>query len=42
MISDTFFVLWKNAYKMNENNKISSYLSGVINNIMKKKNKGRF
>ena len=37
MISDTFFVLWKNAYKMNENDKISSYLSGVINNIMKKK-----
>ncbi len=31
MISDTFFVLWKNAYK------ISSYLSGVVNNIMKKK-----
>lgn len=37
MISDTFFVLWKNAYKINENDKISSYLSGVINNIIKKK-----
>ena len=37
MISDTFFVLWENAYKMNENDKISSYLSGVISNIIKKK-----
>ncbi len=37
MISDTFFVLWKNAYKINENDKISSYLSGIINNITKKK-----
>ena len=37
IISDTFFVLWKNAHKMNENDQISSYLSGVINNIMKKK-----
>lgn len=35
MISDTFFVLWKNAYKMSENDKISSYLSGVANNIIK-------
>lgn len=37
MISDTFFVLWKNAYKMNENDKIGSYLSGVVNNTIKKK-----
>lgn len=37
MISDTFFVLWKNAYKINENDQISSYLSGVVNNIIKKK-----
>ena len=37
MISDTFFVLWKNANKMNKNDQISSYLSGVINNIIKKK-----
>lgn len=37
MISDTFFVLWKNAYKMHENDKVSSYLSGVVNNIIKKK-----
>lgn len=37
MISDTFFVLWKNAYKISENDKISSYLSGVVNNIIKKK-----
>lgn len=37
MISDAFFVLWKNAYKMNPNDKISSYLSGVLSNIIKKK-----
>lgn len=37
MISDTFFVLWKNAYKINKNDQISSYLSGVVNNIIKKK-----
>ena len=37
MISDTFFVLWKNAYKISENDKISSYLSGVVNKIIKKK-----
>lgn len=37
MISDTFFVLWKNAYKISENDKISSYLSGVVNNVIKKK-----
>lgn len=37
MISDTFFVLWRNAYKISENDKISSYLSGVVNNVIKKK-----
>lgn len=37
IIADTFFVLWKNAYKISENDKISSYLSGVINNTIKKK-----
>ena len=37
MISDTFFVLWKNAYKISENDKISSYLSGVVHNTIKKK-----
>lgn len=37
MISDTFFVLWKNANKMNENDQLSSYLFGVINIIIKKK-----
>lgn len=41
IISDTFFVLWKNVNKMNENDKISSYLSGVINNTIKKKKRKR-
>ena len=37
IMADTFFVLWKNANKMNVNDKISSYLSGVVSNIIKKK-----
>lgn len=37
IMTDTFFVLWKNANKMNVNDKISSYLFGVVSNIIKKK-----
>ena len=37
IMADTFFILWKNTNKMSENDKISSYLCGVINNVIKKK-----
>lgn len=37
MISDIFFVLWKNFKKMNESDKLSSYLAGVTSNVIKKK-----
>ncbi len=39
IIADTFFVLWKNANKMNKKDKVSSYLSGVTNNIIKNKSR---
>lgn len=38
-ISDAFLILWKNASKMHENDKITSYLAGVIHNLIKKKNR---
>lgn len=37
IISDTFLVLWNNASKMNAEDKVSAYLSGVANNLIKKK-----
>ncbi len=37
IMADTFFVLWKNAHKMDKNDKVSSYLAGVVNNLSKNK-----
>lgn len=44
IISDTFFVLWKNYKKMNLSDKVSNYLTGVCKNILFKnlrKNKNK-
>ena len=40
--SDTFFILWKNTYKLDINKAISSYIAGITRNVVKdylKKNK---
>lgn len=45
IITDTFFVIWKNYKKMNLNDKISNYLVGVCKNILfnkLRKNKKQF
>ena len=39
IISDVFFILWKNHKKMNENDKLTSYFSGVLRNLLKEKNR---
>lgn len=37
IISDTFFVLWKNKEKLEEERIISSYLAGITRNLVKEK-----
>lgn len=37
MIADTFFVLWKNQDKLENEMKISSYLAGIVKNLIKEK-----
>lgn len=37
MIADTFFVLWKKQDKLENEMKISSYLAGIVKNLLKEK-----
>lgn len=37
IIADTFFVLWKNQANLGEETKVSSYLAGIVRNLLKEK-----
>lgn len=39
IFSDTFFVLWKNRYRLNINVSLKSYLAGITRNLIKEKYK---
>ena len=37
IVSDTFFILWKNKEKLDEEKKLSSYIAGIARNLVKEK-----
>lgn len=37
IVSDTFFILWKNKEKLNEEKLLSSYIAGIVRNLVKEK-----
>ena len=37
IISDTFFIFWKNKEKFNTNKKLNLYLAGIAKNLIKEK-----
>ncbi|MBP3801132.1 MAG: sigma-70 family RNA polymerase sigma factor [Clostridia bacterium] len=39
IISDTFFVLWKNKNKIKEEKILSSYIAGIVRNLVKLKSR---
>lgn len=41
IFSDTFFILWKNAKRLNINISLNSYLAGITRNLIKEKYRKR-
>lgn len=39
IISDVFFILWKNKEKLDTEKQLSSYIAGITRNLIKQKNK---
>lgn len=39
ILSDTFFILWKNKEKLEDNKALSSYLAGITRNLIKEKSR---
>lgn len=39
IISDTFFILWKNQKELDVERSLSSYIAGITRNLIKQKNK---
>ena len=37
IVSDTFFILWKNTDKLDDERVLSSYIAGIIKNLVKEK-----
>lgn len=37
IVSDTFFILWKNKEKLDEEKILSSYIAGIVKNLVKEK-----
>ena len=37
IISDTFFILWKNKEKLDEEKILSSYIAGIVKNLVREK-----
>lgn len=37
IVSDTFFILWKNKEKLDEEKILSSYIAGIVRNLVKEK-----
>lgn len=40
IISDVFFILWKNTEKLDFERNLSSYIAGITKNLIKQKNRG--
>ena len=39
IVADTFFIIWKNKENLDENKKLSSYIAGIVRNLVKEKRK---
>ena len=39
IVSDTFFILWKNADKLDDERILSSYIAGITKNLVKEKSR---
>lgn len=39
IVSDTFFILWKNADKLEDDRILSSYIAGITKNLVKEKSR---
>lgn len=39
IVSDTFFILWKNTKKLEEDKILSSYIAGITRNLVKEKSR---
>lgn len=39
ILSDTFFILWKNKDKLDDSKLLSSYLAGIVRNLIKEKSR---
>ena len=39
IVSDTFFILWKNANKLEDDRILSSYIAGITKNLVKEKSR---
>ncbi len=39
ILSDTFFILWKNKDKLDDNKPLSSYIAGIVRNLIKEKSR---
>lgn len=37
ILSDTFFILWKNQEKLDNNKLLSSYIAGIVKNLVREK-----
>lgn len=39
IVSDTFLILWKNREKLDNDKKMSSYIAGIVKNLIKEKSR---
>ena len=39
IVSDTFFILWKNQEKLDDEKLLSSYIAGIVKNLVKEKSR---
>ncbi len=39
IVADTFFILWKNRTKLEEDKMLSPYLAGIVKNLVREKRK---
>lgn len=39
ILSDTFFILWKNKDKLEDNKPLSSYIAGIVRNLIREKSR---
>ncbi len=39
IVADTFFIIWKNKENLDEDKKLSSYIAGIVRNLVREKRK---